>query len=311
MQERDLAVADAAPRLLVDQPQARAPAALERLGDVRAAVGGVVKARAALGRGTGRPACRRRAARSSSTCESPTPSRAASTPCSVDRLAVLERHPEALRVERRSPRRGPRPRRRRDPTASNMRGSLVGGFLQPLVRRAGSAAVAVRGGARRWAAGPEVGAPVVKRPSRGRPARRLVGLRRRRRSPPPRSAPRPPCGRATPCESRASAIRSSSARLSMISMRASNCASSTRPCCSSSRRCSVACEVDASLPDPLAAKKIWLPMPYSSIIARLISVTRLRSSAAPVVVRSNTICSATYPPSNIFRWSSSSGLDRR
>ena len=70
------------------------------------------------------------------------------------------------------------------------------------------------------------------------------------------------------------------------------------PCAKNSRR-------GPSL--PYASGPIVSLMPYSTTMARAMSVARLRSSAAPVEICLNAISSAVRPPSRMASRSASSG----
>src|SRR5439155_23277945 len=98
VKERDAAVADPAPRLLVDQPQSVRAAALERLDHVGAAVGRVVETGPALGE---EAADRRLLGERSQELDVRVADAEERRLDALlgDRLAVLERHSETLGVE--------------------------------------------------------------------------------------------------------------------------------------------------------------------------------------------------------------------
>jgi hypothetical protein len=98
VQERHLALPDPAPGPLVDQAQATRPALLERLGDVGAAVGGVMEPRAALGdEAPDRRLVPERPQQLDVGLADAEQSRLDAL--LLDRLAVLEGHPETLGIE--------------------------------------------------------------------------------------------------------------------------------------------------------------------------------------------------------------------
>ena len=98
MKERNPAVADPAPGLLVDQAQSARPALLEGLGDVGAAIGGVVKPGPAFGEKA--PDRRVLAERPQQLDVRVADSQKRRLDALLrDGLAMLQRHPEALGIE--------------------------------------------------------------------------------------------------------------------------------------------------------------------------------------------------------------------
>ena len=98
MKERDPAVTDPTAGLLVDQPEPPGPALLEHLCDVRAAVGGVMEPRPPLGEKTPDRSVVAERLEQLDVGLADTQQRCLDALLG-DRLAMLQRHPEALRIE--------------------------------------------------------------------------------------------------------------------------------------------------------------------------------------------------------------------
>ena len=335
-----------APRLLVDQPQAARAALLDR-----------ARRRRRSGRRCGAcpgPSWRGTCPTGVSSPERREQLDVGVADAQQHRLDALLRRPSrgagpasrAARSRARPRRRGPRRPRRRGRSSRTSRRSLDDRRLGRLRLPAAAGALPFAGGAtlsgsRCSAAGRCAVAPAVPRSRRARsgsgprPPRRLVadrgqahdhrvdGLRPRARR---RCATRSPRPRSPSISSRSIDSFASSACGDAVEQVAvvgdQHAGRRTAPrrsaaCCSSSRRWRLACEVHPRRPEPFRCASSLLPMPYSSIIARLTSATRRRSSDAPVVVRAEhdllrrrsrpaaSSCSRAAPP-----WTSGSGPPR-